>query len=204
MMLVLGVSASQGSGEASDEATDTGEKFSKATGADEESSKQAKDEIAVIKVKDFGEIRLRFFPDRAPNHVKSFKDLARKGFYDGTTFHRIVPGFVIQGGCPNTKDDDPSNDGQGGPGYTIKAEFNDTPHRRGILSMARSGHPDSAGSQFFIVVKNASSLDGQYTVFGEVISGMEVVDQIVSQPRGRGDRPHTKIMMEQVSIEQAS
>jgi peptidyl-prolyl cis-trans isomerase B (cyclophilin B) len=157
-------------------------------------------EIAVISVKDYGEIRLKFFPDKAPGHVENFKKLARQGFYDGTTFHRVIPGFMIQGGCPNTKDDDPKNDGTGGPGYKIQAEFNDVPHRRGILSMARAQNPDSAGSQFFIVVKESSFLDGQYTVFGEVLSGLEVADKVVEQPRDRRDRPLEKVVMESVRI----
>ena len=144
--------------------------------------------------------RLRFFPDRAPGHVKNFKKLARKGFYDGTTFHRIIPGFMIQGGDPLTKDDNPNNDGTGDPGYKIKAEFSDTPHRRGIVSMARASDPDSAGSQFFIVLKNSSFLDGKYTVFGEVIEGMEVADKIVQQPRNRRDRPLENIVTESVTI----
>ena len=130
----------------------------------------------------------------------SVKKLARQGFYNGTTFHRIVPGFVIQGGDPNTKDDDPLNDGRGGPGYTVKAEFSNVAHSRGIVSMARSSDPDSAGSQFFIVMKDANFLDGNYTVFGEVISGMEGVDKIAAQTRDRRDRPVTNIVMEKVEI----
>ncbi len=157
-------------------------------------------ERAVIEVRDLGEIRLKFFPDKAPLHVENFKKLAREGFYDGVTFHRIVPGFMIQGGDPNTKDSDPNNDGKGGPGYTIKAEFNDIPHKRGILSMARKADQDSAGSQFFIVVKDAPFLDGKYTVFGEVTSGMEVADRIAAQPRARADRPETDIVMTSVRI----
>ena len=110
-------------------------------------------EIAVIETR-FGNIELEFLKDKAPGHVKNFKDLANKGFYDGTTFHRVIPGFMIQGGDPNSKSEDRSSHGMGGPGYTIKAEFNDTPHDRGVLSMARSQDPNSAGSQFFIVVKD--------------------------------------------------
>ena len=165
---------------------------------------EAANEIAVVQVREFGEIRIRFFPDKAPGHVANFKKLAREGFYDGVTFHRIIPGFMIQGGDPNTKDDDPRNDGTGGPGYSIKAEFNETPHRRGIVSMARATHPDSAGCQFFIVVKDANMLDGQYTVFGEVTQGMEVADKIVAQPRDRRDRPIANIVMETVQIEPGS
>jgi peptidyl-prolyl cis-trans isomerase B (cyclophilin B) len=151
-------------------------------------------EIAVIETK-FGKIEIQFFEDRAPGHVKNFKDLAKKGFYDGTIFHRVIPGFMIQGGDPNTKSDDRSNHGMGGPGYSIKAEFNDTPHKRGILSMARSQDPNSAGSQFYIVVKDSAFLDGQYTAFGKVLSGMTVADQIVNAPRDRGDNPNERIEM---------
>jgi peptidyl-prolyl cis-trans isomerase B (cyclophilin B) len=165
-----------------------------------EASADNANETAVIEVKEFGEIRIRFLPEKAPGHVRNFKKLAREGFYDGTTFHRIIPGFMIQGGDPNTKDDDPRNDGMGGPGYNIKAEFNDVPHRRGIVSMARANDPDSAGSQFFIVVKDSNFLDGKYTVFGEVTSGMEVADKIVEQSRDRRDRPNKNIVIESVRI----
>ena len=151
-------------------------------------------EIAVIETK-FGKIEVQFFKDKAPGHVKNFKDLARKGFYDGTIFHRVIPGFMIQGGDPNTKSDDRSNHGMGGPGYSIKAEFNDTPHKRGILSMARAQDPNSAGSQFYIVVKDSAFLDGKYTAFGKVLSGMTVADQIVNAPRDRRDNPNERIEM---------
>ena len=151
-------------------------------------------EIAVIETK-FGKIEMEFFADKAPGHVKNFKDLAKKGFYDGTIFHRVIPGFMIQGGDPNTKSDDRSNHGMGGPGYSIKAEFNDTPHKRGILSMARSQDPNSAGSQFYIVVKDSAFLDGKYTAFGKVLSGMTVADQIVNAPRDRRDNPNERIEM---------
>ena len=142
-----------------------------------------------------GDMTLNFFPEVAPNHVNSFIELAKKGFYNGTTFHRVVPKFVIQGGDPNSKNPDRSNHGTGGPGYQIKAEFNDKPHRRGTLSMARAAHPDSAGSQFFICVADAPFLDGKYTVFGEVVKGIEVVDKIVSQPRDGNDNPDDRIEM---------
>ena len=151
-------------------------------------------EIAVIETK-FGKIEVQFFKDRAPGHVKNFKDLAKKGFYDGTIFHRVIPGFMIQGGDPNTKSDDRSNHGMGGPGYSIKAEFNDTPHKRGILSMARSQDPNSAGSQFYIVVKDSAFLDRKYTAFGKVLSGMTVADQIVNAPKDRRDNPNERIEM---------
>jgi peptidyl-prolyl cis-trans isomerase B (cyclophilin B) len=156
---------------------------------------------AIIETK-FGTITLKFFPEVAPGHVKNFVDLAKKGFYDGTTFHRVIPGFMIQGGDPNSKDPNKSKHGQGGPGYTIKAEFNDKPHKRGTLSMARAGHPDSAGSQFFICVKDSPFLDKQYTVFGEVESGIEVVDKIVSQPRDANDNPNDRIEMKVKIVEE--
>ncbi len=149
---------------------------------------------AVIETK-FGNIELRFFPDAAPNHVNNFIELARKGFYDGTIFHRVIPGFMIQGGDPNTKGTDKSLYGLGGPGYSLKAEFNDRPHKRGTLSMARAADPDSGGSQFFICVADAPFLDGKYTVFGEVVSGMDVVDKIVSLPRDARDNPLERIEM---------
>ncbi|MFQ5444208.1 MAG: peptidylprolyl isomerase, partial [Nitrospinales bacterium] len=143
-------------------------------------------EIAVIETT-LGTIEFEFLPDQAPGHVKNFKTLAKSGFYNGTAFHRVIPGFMIQGGDPNTKDSDRDNDGMGGPGYQIKAEFNDTPHKRGIVSMARSQNPNSAGSQFFIVVKDSPFLDGKYTVFGRVVSGMDVADKIVAVERDNRD-----------------
>jgi cyclophilin family peptidyl-prolyl cis-trans isomerase len=147
---------------------------------------------AAIETK-FGKIELKFFPDVAPNHVNNFIDLAKKGFYDGTTFHRVIPGFMIQGGDPNTKNPDKSRHGLGGPGYTVKAEFSSKAHKRGILSMARAQDPDSAGSQFFICVADAPFLNNQYTVFGEVTSGMDVVDKIVGQPRDPRDNPNDRV-----------
>jgi peptidyl-prolyl cis-trans isomerase B (cyclophilin B) len=155
---------------------------------------------AIIETK-FGNIELRFFPDVAPEHVNNFIELAKKGFYDGTTFHRVIPGFMIQGGDPNSKDADKSKHGMGGPGHTIKAEFNEKPHKRGALSMARSAHPDSAGSQFFICVADANFLDRQYSVFGEVVSGIEAVDAIVSQPRDGNDNPLERIEMKVSVVE---
>jgi peptidyl-prolyl cis-trans isomerase B (cyclophilin B) len=156
---------------------------------------------AVIETK-FGNMEIRFFPDVAPKHVNNFIELAKKGFYDGTIFHRVIPGFMIQGGDPNSKSPDKSQHGMGGPGYSVKAEFNEKPHKRGTLSMARSGHPDSAGSQFFICVADAPFLDRQYTVFGEVVSGMEVADKIVSQPRDARDNPNERIEMKVKVTEQ--
>src|SRR5437016_11871906 len=151
---------------------------------------------AIIKTK-FGEMEIKFFPELAPKHVENFITLAKSGFYNGTLFHRVIPGFMIQGGDPNTKDTNKISEyGMGGPpGAKLKAEFNATPHKRGVVSMARSGHPDSAGSQFFIVVKDSNFLDRQYTAFGEVIRGMEVVDQIVNAPREANDLPKERIEM---------
>ncbi len=144
-----------------------------------------------------GEMEIEFLADKAPGHVKNFVDLARKGFYDGSTFHRVIPGFMIQGGDPNTKDRAASRDrhGTGGPGYTIKAEFNDVPHKRGVVSMARAQDPNSAGSQFFVCVNDSAFLDRQYTAFGRVVRGMEVADQIVSQPRDARDNPNERVEM---------
>jgi peptidyl-prolyl cis-trans isomerase B (cyclophilin B) len=155
---------------------------------------------AVIETK-FGTIELRFFSDVAPNHVNNFTELAKKGFYDGTTFHRVIPGFMIQGGDPNSKNPDKSKHGMGGPGYTVKAEFNDNPHKRGTLSMARAAQPDTAGSQFFICVADSFFLDKQYTVFGEVVSGMDVADKIVNQARDKRDNPLERVEMKVKIIE---
>lgn len=149
---------------------------------------------AVIETR-FGNIEIRLLPEVAPNHVENFIKLSQSGFYEGTIFHRVIPEFMIQGGDPNTRDQDKSKYGTGGPGYTVKAEFNDRPHVRGVVSMARSQDPDSAGSQFFIVVKDSNFLDRQYTVFGEVVSGMEVADEIVSQQRDAQDNPLERIEM---------
>jgi peptidyl-prolyl cis-trans isomerase B (cyclophilin B) len=150
---------------------------------------------AIIETK-FGSMEMRFFPDKAPKHVENFMKLAKSGFYDKTIFHRVIPGFMIQGGDPNTKDEtNKSKYGMGGPGYNVKAEFNDRPHVRGAVSMARSSDPDSAGSQFFIVVQDTPHLNGKYTVFGEVVNGMEVADKIVSQPRDARDNPLERIEM---------
>jgi peptidyl-prolyl cis-trans isomerase B (cyclophilin B) len=153
-------------------------------------------ERALIETK-FGEIEIEFLDDKAPGHVKNFLDLAKKGFYDGTTFHRVIPGFMIQGGCPNTKDASrgKSGHGTGGPGYNVKAEFNDTAHKRGVVSMARASDPNSAGSQFFICVADSGFLDKQYSAFGRVVRGMEVADKIVAAPRDPRDNPNDRIEM---------
>lgn len=140
-----------------------------------------------------GDIVLRFFHDVAPGHVKNFIDLAKKGFYNGTTFHRVIPKFMIQGGDPNSKNPDRSSHGMGGPGYKVKAEFNSKPHKRGVLSMARANDPDSAGSQFFICVADSHFLDWQYTAFGEVVSGMEAADAVVAMKRDGRDNPLERV-----------
>ena len=154
---------------------------------------------AIIKTS-FGNIKFNLVPDIAPETVRNFSQLTKSGFYDGTLFHRIIPGFMIQGGDPNTKNPDKSTWGQGGPGYNLKAEFNSRSHLRGIVSMARATDPDSAGSQFFIVTSDSTFLDRQYTVFGEVVEGMEVVDKIVNLPRDGNDCPKQEAKMLEVTI----
>jgi len=156
---------------------------------------------AIIKTKQ-GEIEIKLFPDKAPKHVENFLKLAKSGFYNGTIFHRVIPGFMIQGGDPNTKDLNKKElYGMGGPGHSVKAEFNDVPHKRGIVSMARSNDPDSAGSQFFIVVEDSPFLDGKYTAFGQVVKGMGVADKIVNQPRDARDNPAERIEMTVTVVE---
>ena len=154
---------------------------------------------AIIKT-GFGNIKFNLVSDIAPETVRNFSQLAKSGFYNGTLFHRIIPGFMIQGGDPNTKNPDKSTWGQGGPGYNLKAEFNTRSHLRGIVSMARSTDPDSAGSQFFIVTSDSTFLDRQYTVFGEVVEGMEVADKIVNLPRDGNDCPKQEAKMLEVTI----
>ena len=164
--------------------------------------------IAVITVRDVGVIRIELLPKLAPRHVDNFVKLASAHFYDGTTFHRVIPKFMIQGGDPNSKDDDPANDGFGGPGYFIAPEFSDSPHVPGTLSMARQADPNTAGSQFFIMTTDSESwrpqLDHQYTVFGRVLAGQDVVDRISKAPRDARDRPLEKVLVESVVIENAS
>ena len=164
--------------------------------------------VAIISTK-FGDMVVEFFPDVAPKHVENFQILAEEEYYNGTTFHRVIPGFMIQGGDPNSKDLDRMNDGTGGragkffgigrendpESWTVPAEFNDTPHQRGTLSMARSQNIDSGSSQFFICHDNAPFLDGQYTVFGQLISGIEVVDEIVNSERDPRDNPLDRVEM---------
>ncbi len=159
---------------------------------------------------DMGDITLKFFYDKAPKHVENFVELAANGFYDGTMFHRVIPGFMIQGGDPQTKkSEDPARpygtggNVVGGKENRLKAEFNDTSHKRGILSMARSSDPNSASSQFFIVVKDSNFLDNQYSAFGEVVAGMEVADKIAKAPRNANDRPNEPIRIKKILLTQA-
>jgi peptidyl-prolyl cis-trans isomerase B (cyclophilin B) len=162
--------------------------------------------IAVITT-DAGTMKLKFWPEVAPKTVENFIKLAGEGFYDGTAFHRIVKGFMIQGGDPLSKEDHPQV-GTGGPGYKIKAEFNDRPHVKGVISMARSQHPDSAGSQFFICLAEASFLDGQYTAFGELIEGEDILENIGNTPTtmsnsGERSKPENRVGVKSITIEQA-
>jgi len=143
---------------------------------------------ALIKT-NFGDIKIKLLPEIAPETVRNFITLTKSNFYDGTLFHRVIPKFMIQGGDPNTKEPDKSVWGQGGPGYNLKAEFNSRSHLRGIVSMARSTDPDSAGSQFFIVTSDSTFLYRQYTVFAEVVEGLEIADKIVNLPRDGNDCP---------------
>ena len=156
---------------------------------------------AVIKTK-FGDIEIKFYPDVAPKHVENFIKLAQAGFYNGTIFHRVIPGFMIQGGDPNTKDSLKKDTyGQGGPSHTVKGEFSDIPHKRGIVSMARAADPDSAGSQFFIVVEDSRFLDRKYSVFGEVTKGIGVADKIVNLSRDERDNPRERVEMTVTIVE---
>lgn len=169
------------------------------------SSSPTPNEVAVIKTSE-GEMVAEFWPDVAPNTVENFKKLARQGFYDGTAFHRIVKGFMIQGGDPLTKDPSKENRwGTGDPGYKIKAEFNKKSHERGVLSMARSSDPDSAGSQFFICLANVSRLDGQYTTFGKVIKGEDVLGRLgdtetAMSASGEKSKPTKRVSIESIKI----
>ena len=153
-----------------------------------------------IKLQDGGVLTGELYPEYAPISVANFVAMANAGFYDGLIFHRVIPGFMIQGG-------DPDGTGMGGPGWRIKGEFasngvnNPTKHERGVLSMARSGHPDSAGSQFFIMVENAPHLDGSYAAFGKITSGMEAADKVVSTPTGANDRPKTPQAIESIRVD---
>lgn len=165
--------------------------------------------VAVISVEGFGEMRLELLPEVAPATVENFIKLAENEFYDGTTFHRVIPGFMIQGGDPNSKNRDPRDDGRGGPGYTIEDEFSAISHTRGMVSMANTGRPRSGGSQFFITVADRPELDGSYSLFGRVISGIEVADRIAEAERdvygrhGPIDRPLENVVISSIRIEDA-
>ena len=148
-----------------------------------------------------GKILFELLPDLAPETVRNFEKLTKDGFYDGTLFHRVIPGFMIQGGDPNTKTDNKGSWGMGGPGYNVKAEFSSRSHLRGIVSMARAQDPDSAGSQFFIVTSDSAFLDRQYTVFGQVKEGMDVADKIVNMDKDGNDCPLEKVVMTKVTLE---
>ncbi|MCL2569416.1 MAG: peptidylprolyl isomerase [Oscillospiraceae bacterium] len=160
----------------------------------------AENPIVTIEMEDGGVIIAELYPDIAPNTVNNFISLVKDGFYNGLIFHRVIPGFMIQGGCP-------LGEGYGNPGYSIRGEFdangfeNDLEHDAGVLSMARSQHPDSAGSQFFIMHESSPHLDGQYAAFGQVIEGLEIVDKIVSTPRSRSDKPETAQVMKRVTVD---
>jgi Peptidyl-prolyl cis-trans isomerase (rotamase) - cyclophilin family len=171
----------------------------------EASPMSTSNEVAVIKTNE-GDMVVQFWTDAALNTIENFKKLARQGFYDGTIFHRIVKGFMIQGGDPNSKD--PAKEsayGEGGPGYKIKAEFNNHSHERGVISMARGPDPDSAGSQFFVCLAPVRRLDGQYTTFGKLIKGVDVLDKIGNTPveqnaQGEMSKPTKRIVIESVKI----
>jgi peptidyl-prolyl cis-trans isomerase B (cyclophilin B) len=156
-------------------------------------------ELAVITTTK-GDLTLEFWPDVAPGHVENFKKLAKKGFYDGTAFHRIIKGFMIQGGCPNSKKGASGQPGTGGPGYQIKAEFNAKNHVRGVLSAARSASPDSAGSQFFLCHGDAKFLDKQYTAYGQLVKGDEVLEAIATVQTGGPERSTPSERIEIISI----
>src|SRR5262245_560517 len=172
---------------------------------EEKTPMQSPNEVAVIKTNE-GEMVVQFWTDAAPNTIENFKKLARQGFYDGTIFHRIIKDFMIQGGDPNSKDPVKENSyGEGGPGYDIKAEFNDHPHDRGVISMARGPDPDSAGSQLFICLAPVHRLDHRYTTFGKLIKGEDVLDKIGNTPvernaQGEMSKPSKRVVIESVKI----
>lgn len=159
-----------------------------------------KNPIVTITMENGGVMKAELYPEIAPNTVNNFIDLIEKGFYDGLIFHRVIPGFMIQGGCPEGQ-------GIGGPGYSIKGEFsrngfkNELKHTKGVLSMARAMHPDSAGSQFFIMTENAPHLDGQYAAFGKVVEGLEEADKIVMSKRDRADKPYEDQVIKSMTVE---
>jgi peptidyl-prolyl cis-trans isomerase B (cyclophilin B) len=195
MTLMLGLVMSQGQ-----EPKKETKEEPKKPDAKEEKKTVSNNEVAVIKTTE-GEMVAEFWPDVAPKTVENFKTLAKKGFYDGTAFHRVIKDFMIQGGDPLTKD--PAKEAQwgtGGPGYQIKAEFNERPHKRGVLSMARSADPDSAGSQFFICHGNPGFLDRQYTAFGKLIKGDDVLEKIATTATHPQDRPNKRMGIESIKI----
>lgn len=165
-----------------------------------ESSSHEKNPIATINIKDFGTVKVELYPNVAPNTVDNFVSLANKGYYDGLIFHRIIDGFMIQGG-------DPTGTGTGGPGYTIEGEFskngfkNDLKHEKGVISMARTNSPDTAGSQFFIMTEDAVHLDGQYAAFGKVIEGLDVIEKVGKVQTGANDKPVSDVIIESITID---
>ena len=190
--MVLGLMVAQ--------AEDSKQETATTAGKSSENNSMNNNEVAVIKTTE-GEMVVEFWPDVAPKTVENFKTLAKKGFYDGTCFHRVIRGFMIQGGDPLTKDaSNEANWGTGGPGYQIKAEFNDRHHDRGVLSMARSSNPDSAGSQFFICHGAPRNLDHQYTAFGKLIKGDDVLEKIATTTTHPPDRPNKRMGIESIKI----
>jgi peptidyl-prolyl cis-trans isomerase B (cyclophilin B) len=177
--------------------------------AEENSSMNPSNEVAVIKTSE-GEMVVHFWSDAAPNTIENFKKLARAGFYDGTIFHRIIKGFMIQGGDPSSKDAAKENHyGEGGPGYQIKAEFNQHKHERGVISMARGPDPDSAGSQFFICLAPVPRLDGKYTTFGKLIKGDDVLEKVGNTPvtkniMGEMSKPTKRVVITKIEIAPAN
>ena len=200
IVLTAGIAVACAGGQEAGKSAATDEKKAQAT----EVAPEKKAETVATLHTSMGTIVIGFYPDTAPEHVKNFIELSKSGFYDGTTFHRVMPGFMIQGGDPNSKDDDPANDGIGDGPRQLKAEFSDISHKRGIVSMARGPHINSASCQFFIVQKDSTFLDNQYSVFGYVIEGMDVVDKIIAVPRDARDRPKENVTIERVEVTPAS
>lgn len=198
--LGCGVQTNNSASQGSNSSNNTGQSTNSASAAPQTSGTN-KNPVVTITMANGDEIKAELYPTVAPNTVKSFISLVKKGFYNGLTFHRVIPGFMIQGG-------DPQGNGSGGPGYSIKGEFtnngfkNDLKHERGVLSMARTqDNPNSAGSQFFIMVASVPSLDGDYAAFGKVTSGMDAVDKIVNTPRDQNDKPLQAQVMKSVTVD---